>query len=267
MLWILDASINTSMQPFRAFVGDQLAAGAASHSAMRCRASSSASVRWWRAPCPGCSSIWASATLPRRASCPTPCAFPSSLAPASFSLPCCGPSFRRANIRPHNLEAFADASPPLVRQRQAAARAGSVVGDVGVPAFTRSIISALDQQLYLVCAGAFVWGWRCYSSARVTPKGFFGTIMRQYRDHARRHAQAGAGAVLLLARPVLRCGSTRPLPWPRSSSAPIDAPSAAYNQGANWVGVLFAAYNGFAALASIVLPRIAAPRRACAGRI
>jgi len=30
--------------------------------------------------------------------------------------------------------------------------------------------------------------------------------------------------------------------------------SAAYNQGANWVGVLFAAYNGFAALAAIVIP-------------
>ena len=30
--------------------------------------------------------------------------------------------------------------------------------------------------------------------------------------------------------------------------------SAAYNEGANWVGVLFAAYNGFAALAAVVIP-------------
>ncbi len=27
-----------------------------------------------------------------------------------------------------------------------------------------------------------------------------------------------------------------------------------YNEGANWVGVLFGAYNGFAALAAIVIP-------------
>jgi len=33
-----------------------------------------------------------------------------------------------------------------------------------------------------------------------------------------------------------------------------DTTSAAYNEGANWVGVLFAAYNGFAALAAIVIP-------------
>jgi maltose/moltooligosaccharide transporter len=33
-----------------------------------------------------------------------------------------------------------------------------------------------------------------------------------------------------------------------------DPASAAYNEGANWVGVLFAAYNGFAALAAAVIP-------------
>jgi maltose/moltooligosaccharide transporter len=33
--------------------------------------------------------------------------------------------------------------------------------------------------------------------------------------------------------------------------------SAAYNEGANWVGVLFAAYNGFAALAAIFIPMLA----------
>jgi maltose/moltooligosaccharide transporter len=33
-----------------------------------------------------------------------------------------------------------------------------------------------------------------------------------------------------------------------------DPQTAAYNDGANWVGVLFAAYNGFAALAAMVIP-------------
>jgi len=32
-----------------------------------------------------------------------------------------------------------------------------------------------------------------------------------------------------------------------------DTASAAYNDGANWVGVLFAAYNGFAALAALLI--------------
>ncbi|KAF1055330.1 MAG: hypothetical protein GAK43_00123 [Stenotrophomonas maltophilia] len=33
-----------------------------------------------------------------------------------------------------------------------------------------------------------------------------------------------------------------------------DPHSAAYNEGANWVGVLFGAYNGFAALAALLIP-------------
>ncbi len=36
-----------------------------------------------------------------------------------------------------------------------------------------------------------------------------------------------------------------------------DVTSSAYNDGADWVGVLFAAYNGFAALAAIAIPFIA----------
>jgi maltose/moltooligosaccharide transporter len=35
--------------------------------------------------------------------------------------------------------------------------------------------------------------------------------------------------------------------------AATDAQSAAFNEGANWVGVLFAAYNGFAALAAVLI--------------
>ncbi|HEX2868082.1 MAG TPA: MFS transporter [Ignavibacteriales bacterium] len=37
----------------------------------------------------------------------------------------------------------------------------------------------------------------------------------------------------------------------------VDTASAAYNEGANWVGVLFAAYNGFAAICAFLLPVIA----------
>jgi maltose/moltooligosaccharide transporter len=36
-----------------------------------------------------------------------------------------------------------------------------------------------------------------------------------------------------------------------------DTSSVAYNNGADWVGVLFAAYNGFAALAAIAIPFVA----------
>ena len=35
-----------------------------------------------------------------------------------------------------------------------------------------------------------------------------------------------------------------------------DTQSAAYNEGANWVGVLFAAYNGFAIVAAMLIPQM-----------
>jgi maltose/moltooligosaccharide transporter len=37
----------------------------------------------------------------------------------------------------------------------------------------------------------------------------------------------------------------------------VDTASAAYNDGADWVGVLFACYNGFAAIAAIAIPFVA----------
>jgi maltose/moltooligosaccharide transporter len=36
-----------------------------------------------------------------------------------------------------------------------------------------------------------------------------------------------------------------------------DTSSAAYNDGANWVGILFAVYNGVAAIAAFILPQLA----------
>jgi maltose/moltooligosaccharide transporter len=36
-----------------------------------------------------------------------------------------------------------------------------------------------------------------------------------------------------------------------------DPTSELYNQGANWVGILFAVYNGFAALVAFLLPVLA----------
>ncbi|UOQ73352.1 MFS transporter [Hymenobacter cellulosilyticus] len=52
MLWILDASINISMEPFRAFVGISCPVSSVP-AALPCRASSSAWARSLPQPCPG----------------------------------------------------------------------------------------------------------------------------------------------------------------------------------------------------------------------
>jgi len=53
LLWILDASINVSMEPFRAFVADKLNVDQRTAGFVM-QSSSSASVRRWRMRCPGC---------------------------------------------------------------------------------------------------------------------------------------------------------------------------------------------------------------------
>ncbi len=79
-LWILDASLNVSMEPFRAFVGDMLAPGSGRR-AMRSRPGSSAPARSSPASRPMSSKTSSgSATWHRRGRCPTPCATASTSA-------------------------------------------------------------------------------------------------------------------------------------------------------------------------------------------
>ena len=73
MLWVLDASLNISMEPFRAFVGDMLDAAAAPRRLCLPDRASSAPARSSPASRPGCSNMGsASPTAPLPAMCPMP---------------------------------------------------------------------------------------------------------------------------------------------------------------------------------------------------
>jgi maltose/moltooligosaccharide transporter len=79
-------------------------------------------------------------------------------------------------------------------------------------------------------------------------------IIGDLRDDAATMRAARGRAVLLVVRAVRDVdlhhrGGDRQVAFRQQRSH-----SAAYNEGANWVGVLFAAYNGFAALAAIAIP-------------
>jgi maltose/moltooligosaccharide transporter len=81
---------------------------------------------------------------------------------------------------------------------------------------------ALDRQLYLVCGGALLWGAAQWLHGR----GVRAVAMWIYTTAAVAQVHFGS----------------------------TDPHSDAFNNGALWVGVLFAAYNGFAALAAAVIP-------------
>jgi hypothetical protein len=105
LLWILDASINISMEPFRAFVADLLPKGSVP-GASRCRASSSGWVPWSRPPCPGFLPMCFTSRqrLARRVPFLPRFVWRFILVQPHSSALSSGPYSRRVNIRPKTLK-------------------------------------------------------------------------------------------------------------------------------------------------------------------
>ncbi|MDE3115681.1 MAG: MFS transporter [Pseudomonadota bacterium] len=255
MLWILDASINTSMQPFRALVGDQLppeqrTAGYAVQSFFIGMGAVVASMLPWLFQQAGVSNV------------AVPGEVPDTVRYAFF----CGAAMLFLSVLwtvlstheypPAALEAFEDMAPPLPVAPAKSGRMrtqGFVWSAAGAAGIYGVFHFALDQQLYLICAGALIWGLALLWQSSAKRKGLFADIMRNIEtmpEAMRRLAPVQFFSWLALFAMWIYTTSAVTSVYFGSS----DPASAAYNAGANWVGVLFAAYNGFAALAAIVIP-------------
>jgi maltose/moltooligosaccharide transporter len=254
MLWLLDGSINTSMQPFRAFVGDQLPlaqrpAGFAMQSFFIGVGAVVASALPW---------MFAHAGISNTA--------PPGIVPDtvrySFFLGACVLFFAvlwtvvsTREYPPDQLESFDDAAPSLPKAGSRKPLSGLFWAAVGAAGLYGVYHYALDKQLYLVGAGALIWGIALLLQRPGEPRGFFSSIMVNIETMPvtmRKLAPVQFFSWLALFAMWLYTTSAVALVFFGSS----DPSSEAYNQGANWVGVLFGAYNGFAALAAIVLPLI-----------
>ncbi len=259
LLWVLDASINVSMEPFRAFVGDQLGpsqrpAGYAMQSFFIGLGAVVASMLPWLLARAGVSNISAASAADN--AIPDTVRYAFEAGAAVLLLAVGWTTLRSREYPPETLLSFDDATPLAAgstvdpgRER----RTGTAWAALGAAGVLTVRLRGLDPQLYLPCAGALAWGaaqlvhgWRVRSGA-------FATVMQD-----------------LAAMPVAmrRLAPVQFFSWlalfsmwiyttPAVAQAhfgSVDPHSAAYNQGANWVGVLFAAYNGFAALAAAIIP-------------
>jgi maltose/moltooligosaccharide transporter len=164
---------------------------------------------------------------------------------------------RSREYPPEVLSSFSDAEPDVANVRtvdaSARRRNGALWSLVGLAGIVLVTVLGLDPQLYVVCAGALLWGFALLGQSAASGSGVFGTIMRDLHDMPtamRRLIPVQFFSWLALfsmwiyttaAVTQVHFGTTDPT-------------SDAYNQGANWVGVLFGAYNGFAALAALVIP-------------
>ncbi len=266
LLWMLDAAINVSMEPFRAFVGDQLQpnqrpAGYAMQSFFIGVGAVVASMLPWLLERAGVSNSATAAS--GSGAIPDTVRLAFDIGAVALLGAIAWTTLRSREYSPQELMGFDDAVPrgaragaadaapvELARQRWIALlciAAGAVV--IALVA-TRP---QLDPQVYLLGAGLVLWGTALGLYGVGMRAGAFGSIMRD-----------------LMTMPVAmrRLAPVQFFSWVALFSMWIyttpavaqvdfgatDPHSAAYNRGANWVGVLFGAYNFCAALAAVLIP-------------
>lgn len=262
LLWVLDASINISMEPFRAFVGDQLAprqrpTGYAMQSFFIGLGAIVASALPWILTQFGYSNSGESAQGHARIPDTVREAF--DMGAVVLLLAIGWTVVRTREYPPQQLQSFSDAIPPLERASPAHRASGrargalwSACGLIGL-ALVGGL--GLDRQLNLVCVGALLWGLALLAHGFTRGPGGFGTVMRDLEempDTMRRLAPVQFFSWLaLFAMWIYTTAAVAQVHFGSS-----DPRSDAFNQGANWVGVLFAAYNGCAAVAALFIPML-----------
>ena len=260
MLWILDASINIAMEPFRAFVGDQLGpaqrpTGYAMQSFFIGVGSIVASMLPFLLEKLGVANTAPDGMIPDTVRY----AFYAGGVVLLGALLWTVVSTRE--YTPAELAHFddaqpaADAAPGDAAAPFTAARQG--LAWLGAGALLAGIVSAraLDKQLYILAGLLAAYGIALLLAGKARSDGMFGSLVRDVHGMPQAMRRLAITQFFswfaLFAMWIYTTGAVTSVHY-----ATTDTASAAYNSGANWVGVLFAAYNGFAALWAIAIPRL-----------
>ena len=253
LLWVLDASINVSMEPFRAFVGDQLPPrqrplGYAMQSFFIGVGSVIASLLPWLLAQVGVSNLAGEGSIP------DPVKYAFYLGGAVLLVSVLWTVLTTREYPPEQLASFAD-NPVETHAADAtgAWRVGLLLLGAGGLLLVAIRHYALEKELYLLAGGLVVFGalfaWLSATRSRGMLRQVMGDLYGMPPSMRRLawvqffswFALFGLWIYTTAAVTSVHYGST-------------DTHSAVYNEGANWVGVLFAAYNGFAAVAAVAIP-------------
>jgi maltose/moltooligosaccharide transporter len=257
LLWMLDASINVSMEPFRAFVADQLPesqrpSGYLMQSFFIGIGAVVASMLPWLLAHAGVSNEGTAAS-------PVPDSVRYSFAIGAAVLlgAILWTVMTTREYPPSTLHGFADATPLSEGVEPGSARrsvvrglAWSVIGGLGLLLVWRF---AFDRMLYVLAAMFAGWGLLLLVNSGLRDRGMLGTLIGDIDNMPRRMRELIPVQFFSWLALFAMWTQTTPAVTAVHFGA-TDTTGATYNEGANWVGVLFAAYNGFAALAALVIP-------------
>ncbi|MBX9617134.1 MAG: MFS transporter [Caulobacteraceae bacterium] len=268
MLWIMDASINITMEPFRAFVGDllpdeQRTAGYAMQSFFIGTGAVFASCLPWILSSLGVASVAPEGVTPDSvrwayyigAACLLTAVLWTVISTREYS--------------PEQVAAF-DAQPALPGQaadgEQGPARSvrsyvvgGLVWAVLGALGFIGVAVTGLEKELYILSGGIGAFGLLQILvgtlHAAKTPNGVTEIIDDVFRMPVTMRGLAVVQFFSWFALFAMWIYTTAAVTTVHYGTT--DTGSAAWNAGADWVGVLFGIYNGVAALAAFAIPVLA----------
>ena len=256
-LWVLDASINVSMEPFRAFVGDKLAprqrpTGYAMQSFFIGVGAIVASFLPFILAHFGVANTAAAGEVPPTVRYAFYFGAGVLLASIAWTV------FSTREYSPSELASFDDAEPPAVHQAAPVAGPPPMLQIGGWIALGLALAAAIawrngDKMLYVLAGLCIAYGL-LLGVARLLPgPHMLATIVDDLRSMPRTMRRlAWVQFFSWFALFAMWIYTTAAVAGTHFGST--DPASAAYNEGANWVGVLFGAYNGFAALAALLIP-------------
>jgi maltose/moltooligosaccharide transporter len=269
MLWVMDASINISMEPFRAFVGDMLPSEQ--------RTTGFAMQSFFI----GLGAVVASAlpyimtNLFKISNTAAPGLIPPSvkfsfyIGGAVFFTAVCWTVFRTKEYSPEELKKFTEsvsdkAGYDLIRGKinpgSKLIRNGIIWIVLGAAVTYYIYYNNLDLGLYVLFVGAAVFGIiqiiaGLMINKEKTKNGFVAVINDLYNMPSTMRQLAFVQFFSWFALFAMWIYTT-PAVTHHIYKA-IDTASVKYNEGANWVGVLMAVYNGFAAVMAFILVYLA----------
>ncbi len=271
LLWIMDASINISMEPFRAFVGDMLpdeqrTKGFAMQSffigtgAVVASALPYILTNWLGVP-----------NVDPDGGIPPSVRWSFYIGAFAFFSAVAVTVFTTKEYSPEELEAFEDFKSEEGKVQEAGnevkprnvkrqAYWGAVFVVVGLICSPLVYYFNLDKELYIFTIGSAFFGLVFFIAAFMQMKGLDKSGMVEIVND-----------FMAMPRTMIQLAVVQFFSWfalfamwiyttPAITEhiyGTTDTTSALYNDGADWVGVMFAAYNGFAALVAFGLPVLA----------
>ncbi|MCZ8165679.1 MFS transporter [Silanimonas sp.] len=254
LLWVLDASINITMEPFRAFVADQLpprqrATGYSMQSFFIGIGAVVASLLPWLLTLAGVPNTAPEGVVPDNVRYAFYAGAVVLFTAVMWTI--VGSREYPPDVHAPATSAAAPSSPSIDGARARAQ--GRLLLALGVAATAAITGFGLERDLYVLSVGIAVYGALLWWLGTGSAFGMAGEIMHDLYTMPNRMRQLAVVQFFswfaLFAMWIYTNSTVTAVHF-----GATDATSRAYNDGADWVGVLFAAYNGFAAIAAILIP-------------